>query len=205
MPRGEKNRKISEADRVEIVRLYTTPLEDGTWMGTPSIARQFNVTVPTIARWLRISGVKRRSSSEAYAGGKRAKPIKNLPAGDAPECKCGCGGLVTWNQRKNRWNRYVKGHYTQRTDQNHAWEGGRSFEPYADDWQMISRQIRHRDKYTCQDCGEVYGRGRAGLHVHHIDADKMNNEWSNLITLCHRCHGRAHIALRKRDALGRIV
>jgi 5-methylcytosine-specific restriction endonuclease McrA len=47
------------------------------------------------------------------ARGKRGRPIKNVPVGDAPECACGCGETVTWNQRKNQWNKYAQGpgHY----------------------------------------------------------------------------------------------
>lgn len=39
------------------------------------------------------------------------KPIKNLPVGQPPQCKCGCGNTTEWNRRKNRWNVYVEGHY----------------------------------------------------------------------------------------------
>jgi len=39
------------------------------------------------------------------------RPIKNLPVGEAPICRCGCCGLRTqWNRRKNRWNAYYTGH-----------------------------------------------------------------------------------------------
>jgi transposase-like protein len=40
-----------------------------------------------------------------------ARPIKNLPVGAAPLCKCGCGNATNWNRRKNRWNVYVVDHY----------------------------------------------------------------------------------------------
>jgi 5-methylcytosine-specific restriction enzyme A len=40
-----------------------------------------------------------------------ARPIKNLPVGAAPLCKCGCGNVTDWNRRKNRWNVYVVDHY----------------------------------------------------------------------------------------------
>lgn len=191
MPKGENNRKLSDADRAEIVRLYSTPLDDGTWLGTTSIARRFGVAVPTIARTLRIADVKRRSAKEAHSGGKACKPVKNLPVGEAPACKCGCGEDTAWNRRKNRWNAYVVGHYTQRLHQNPSWEGGSSFAPYTDDWIMVSRVIRHRDNYTCQRCGDARGR-RGLLHVHHVDCDKQNNDPANLVTLCPPCHMTTH-------------
>lgn len=65
-------------------------------------------------------------------------------------------------------------------------------------WLKISRTIRERDGYTCQSCGEST---RARLLVHHLDwrgkqrgatAKQMNNDPSNLITLCHKCHNSIH-------------
>lgn len=113
MPRGENNRKLSDENRAEIVRLYTTRSVDGTWMGAPLIARQFGVCHPTVYRVLRLAGVERRDAKEAYAHGKRCKPITSLPPEGAspPECKCGCGQSVSWNRRKRGWNRYFEGHY----------------------------------------------------------------------------------------------
>lgn len=103
--------KLSEERRAEIVRLYMTPLDDGTWMGTPSIGRRFGITPGVVRYHLMRSGITPRKSSEAYAHAKRTKPIKNLPVGAAPLCKCGCGDAVLWNQRKNIWNVYAVGHY----------------------------------------------------------------------------------------------
>lgn len=111
MARGDNLRKLSPQDVGEIVRRYTTRLPDGTWEGTPSIARDLGVSIPTVARWLRQQGIPRRDARESHAGGKRCKPITCVPVGEAPECACGCGGITAWNQRKNRWNRYTTGHY----------------------------------------------------------------------------------------------
>lgn len=113
VPSGDANRKLSSEERGEIVRLYTTRRDDGTWLGASTIARMFGVAHPTVYRVLRQEGVRRRSAKEAHAHGKRCKPIINLPpAGSKPlPCKCGCGELPAWNRRKNRWNLYVDGHY----------------------------------------------------------------------------------------------
>ena len=185
--------KLSSEDKAEIIRLYTTPLPDGTWMGTTTIAKRFGVTHPCVQYHLKRAGVKMRSAAEAHSGGKRCKPIKNLPVGDAPLCKCGCESVTEWNQRKNRWNRYVAGHYTQRGEQNHAHIDGRSHLPYAEDWPAISLATRRRDGFKCQRC---FGPSR-NLHVHHIDCDKQNNGPENLITLCAPCHGTVHAEMRK--------
>lgn len=50
-----------------------------------------------------------------------------------------------------------------------------------------------RDEYKCRDCSAT-----EKLVVHHKDGSRiwgtsrMNNSLSNLITLCQRCHARAH-------------
>lgn len=190
--KGCNNRKLSDADRAEVVRLYTTRLPDGTWMGASTIARRYGVCHPTIYRILGLAGITTRSMSEAHRG-KACRPVKNLPVGNPPLCKCGCGDLVEWNRRKNRWNRYVSGHYTQRGQQSHTWIDGRSHEPYTEDWPAVSLAIRRRDGFKCQRC---HGDSRR-LHVHHIDAVKLNNDHKNLITLCSSCHGWVHSQMRK--------
>lgn len=111
MPKGENNRRLSDADRAEIVRLYTTPLDDGTWMGVTTIAKRFGVSHNAIQHRLKREGVKLRSAKEAHAHGKRCKPIVNLPSGPAPDCGCGCGNPTEWNQRRNEWRAYVDDHY----------------------------------------------------------------------------------------------
>lgn len=191
--KGCNNRKLSDADRDEVVRLYTTPLPDGTWMGVTSIARRFGVRHYVIQSLLKQRGVRMRSAKEAHAGGKRCKPIKNLPIGDPPECRCGCGETTEWNRRGNRWNVFVKGHYIPRGELAPGYIDGRSYEPYAEDWPRVSLAIRRRDGFKCQRC---LGPSRR-LHVHHIDCDKKNNAEENLVTLCAVCHGTVHAELRK--------
>ena len=50
-----------------------------------------------------------------------------------------------------------------------------------------------RDNYQCIDCGF---NDKDKLLVHHIDESRktgiLNNELSNLITLCRKCHARRH-------------
>ncbi len=68
------------------------------------------------------------------------------------------------------------------------WRGGISFEPYTPEFNnSLKRQIRERDDYTCQICGN-----NKALHVHHIDYNKNNCNPSNLITLCHSCHAKTN-------------
>lgn len=77
-------------------------------------------------------------------------------------------------------------------EKNAAWKGGVADWDYSSGWKVIARQIRDRDRWTCQRCGEQRKRWGHSLHVHHIDENKLNNEAANLISLCATCHRRVH-------------
>lgn len=67
------------------------------------------------------------------------------------------------------------------------WMGGTSlFRGHG--WNKIRQQIWQRDKNVCQDCGEKK-EGRARV-AHHIVPYKLskNNDPTNLITYCNKCH-----------------
>jgi hypothetical protein len=76
------------------------------------------------------------------------KPIKNLPVGQAPQCKCGCGAITEWNRRKNGWNVYVEGHYRKPFPyKNKEWlesqyESGRTLQEIADEFGVINTTIK---------------------------------------------------------------
>lgn len=75
---------------------------------------------------------------------------------------------------------------------NPAWKGGVADWDYSHDWKSICRQIKDRDKWTCQFCSKTKKRWGHSLHVHHIDEDKTNNDFNNLISLCSECHAQSH-------------
>ena len=54
-------------------------------------------------------------------------------------------------------------------------------------WHTIRKDILRRDEERCRICANDYY-----LHVHHIDHDRTNNDWSNLVTLCESCHQTVH-------------
>lgn len=95
----------------KIISRYKTPASNGDWVGCTIIAREFHISPTTVHNILARRGIKSRDYRESHSNGKRCKPVKNLPQGQPPLCKCGCGNSVAWNQRKNRWNLFVVDHY----------------------------------------------------------------------------------------------
>ena len=77
-------------------------------------------------------------------------------------------------------------------EKNPAWKGGVAEWEYTPDWKRICKDIKDRDKWTCQNCGERRTRWGIHLHVHHIDGNKLNNDPANLTSLCAKCHRKAH-------------
>ena len=69
-------------------------------------------------------------------------------------------------------------------EENPNWRGGTQFEPYGFEFNnLLKIKIKERDNYRCQcdleGCNDI-------LTIHHIDYDKKNNSFWNLITLCSR-------------------
>lgn len=64
---------------------------------------------------------------------------------------------------------------------------------YTRDWEYISKELREKHNYTCENCGlkleDDYDK--QFMHVHHISGDKTNNDERNLKCLCLYCH--AHV------------
>lgn len=75
---------------------------------------------------------------------------------------------------------------------NPAWKGGIAKWEYSHNWKALCKEIKDRDKWTCQGCGEKRKRWGIHLHVHHKDENKFNNSPENLISLCSKCHAIAH-------------
>lgn len=74
-----------------------------------------------------------------------------------------------------------------------AWKGGKSFELYGKEFnKKLKEKIRKRDNYTCQECNYTEKQLGYKLPIHHIDYNKKNNNFSNLITLCRSCHSKTN-------------
>lgn len=59
---------------------------------------------------------------------------------------------------------------------------------YSDDWDDISKRIREKFNYQCQQCGLNLQQNKRLLHVHHINGVKSDNSRANLTPLCCDCH-----------------
>lgn len=60
---------------------------------------------------------------------------------------------------------------------------------YPDDWAVVAASVKDAADWECIRCGHPHDTA-AGymLTVHHLDMDKANCSWWNLLALCQRCH-----------------
>lgn len=60
---------------------------------------------------------------------------------------------------------------------------------YPREWPDIAWQVKQAAEWRCVRCGQVHNP-TAGytLTVHHLDLNKANCTWWNLLPLCQRCH-----------------
>lgn len=66
---------------------------------------------------------------------------------------------------------------------------------YPADWNRRRENVKKRDNYTCQNCGDKGGEyGSAQLHAHHIVPKSKGgtHDKNNLTTVCDGCHGAIH-------------
>jgi hypothetical protein len=63
---------------------------------------------------------------------------------------------------------------------------------YSKEWKKISNEMRFERGYICDECKIDMSakENRKYCHVHHIDADKTNNDPNNLEVLCLECHNK---------------
>lgn len=67
-------------------------------------------------------------------------------------------------------------------------ELGFEVEYYPSQWRtLLKKQIRERDFFSCQIC-----KKKPSNTVHHIDYEKQNCNFTNLVTLCKSCHGKTN-------------
>jgi len=75
---------------------------------------------------------------------------------------------------------------------NHQWKADkdRSIQEYCTSWKFIGAEVI---KEYGSVCNNPYCVGKSDIIVpHHIDGDKTNCHWSNLIPVCNSCNQKAH-------------
>lgn len=74
------------------------------------------------------------------------------------------------------------------------WQGGVS--PYGPGFtDALKIDIRTRDSFICGICDE--SENGIAHDVHHIDYNKYNHIWGNLVTLCKSCHMKTNFGREK--------
>ncbi len=60
---------------------------------------------------------------------------------------------------------------------------------YPANWPEIAHQIKDRANWRCEHCHHPHDKTTNHcLTVHHLDLDKANCAYTNLVALCQRCH-----------------
>lgn len=60
---------------------------------------------------------------------------------------------------------------------------------YPPEWPFIARAIKHYAHWCCEHCHRPHNpKMYYTLTVHHLDGDKANCTFNNLVALCQRCH-----------------
>lgn len=133
----------------------------------------------TIYRWLEHLGITCRTQSEAHEIYYRDGDVRARISQTTTE---------RWRNPEfyKRMCKILSG------EGNPNWRGGTANNPYPWNWDKIRSAIRARDDYTCQLCGKAESECGRELATHHIDYDRDNNEFTNLIALCQVCHGKTN-------------
>lgn len=60
---------------------------------------------------------------------------------------------------------------------------------YPAGWPAIARQTKDEAGWRCVRCDHPHDRATGhGLTVHHLDLNKSNCRWWNVVALCQKCH-----------------
>ena len=71
---------------------------------------------------------------------------------------------------------------------------------YPAEWDLIAEAVKDRAGWKCIRCQHPHDVASGHvLTVHHLDGDKGNCQWWNLLALCQRCHLKIQGKLRNID------
>lgn len=65
---------------------------------------------------------------------------------------------------------------------------------YPAKFEIIRNEVYARDSFMCQMCKSDLRDSPSIRHARHIDKNKQNCNYNNLITLCTSCHSQAHLS-----------
>jgi len=109
-------------------------------------------------------------------------------------------GVKVPESRKKKYSEMFVG------ENNPNWRGGiTSYKYNKKVWtDSLKNKIRNRDNHRCQICNKHQVVLKKKLAVHHIDYDKFNYSFENLISLCNSCHAKTSYNREKYEAELRI-
>ena len=106
----------------------------------------------------------------------------------------GGGGFKKGHEVPEEWKKkWIKNRPTMIGENNPAWLGGISFEPYTPEFNKVFKlAIKQRDGFMCLKCGmreedhfKIFNKKQA---IHHINYIKENTFEENCCVLCNRCN-----------------
>lgn len=60
---------------------------------------------------------------------------------------------------------------------------------YPPSWGPMAHALKTAMRWCCIRCGHRHDPASGHtLAIHHVDMDRSNNRWHNLLVLCQRCH-----------------
>ena len=60
---------------------------------------------------------------------------------------------------------------------------------YPSNWPEIAKAIKDKADWHCENCYHPHDTPNGYmLTVHHLDGNKANSRYENLVALCQRCH-----------------
>lgn len=153
--------------------------------------RKLQVFSDTVIR-KRAESMKKKWAEEGYK--EKLKKIQSLavrkPWSDwsiTEEKRRAIGKYVRTAEWKEKKSEAYKG------ENSVLWKGGISFEEYPREFnEFIKKQIRKRDGNMCQVCFTPQNKLNHKLNIHHINYDKKNCDYNNLISLCRNCHAKTN-------------
>lgn len=141
----------------------------------------------------KVSSMKGKKHSEETKKkiGEKSKGRSGAMLGKrhSEESKRKMSNSLKGHKRTEKWCRRLSESKT--GEKNPAWNGGTSFLPYCSMFNKpLKKEIRDRDKHTCQLCG-IEENDRL-LSIHHIHYDKENC-YPDLVALCNSCNAKVNI------------